>query len=72
MQTRRQSMIEALLNTASGYILSVFVQLLVFPWFGVHLALSQNLALVAIFTLVSIARSYAWRRLFNHIHRPRA
>lgn len=71
MQTKRQSLVEAGLNTFSGYVISVIVQLLVFPLFDIHLPLEQNLLLVAIFTAVSIVRSYAWRRLFNRLHRPR-
>lgn len=65
MQTRRSSLLEAFLNTFSGYVISVFVQLLVFPWYGINLSLGDNLAIVAIFTAVSIVRSYLWRRLFN-------
>lgn len=72
MQTRRQSLIEAGLNTLTGYIISVVTQVLVFPLFGVHLALGQNMVLVGVFTAISIVRSYVWRRIFNHLHRPRA
>lgn len=72
MQTRRQSLIEAGLNTLTGYIISVITQVLVFPLFGVHLALGQNMVLVGVFTAISIVRSYVWRRIFNHLHRPRA
>lgn len=31
MQTRRSSLVEAFLNTMSGYVLSVFVQIHLFP-----------------------------------------
>lgn len=72
MQTRCQSLIEAGLNTLTGYIISVVTQVLVFPLFGVHLALGQNMVLVGVFTAISIVRSYVWRRIFNHLHRPRA
>lgn len=71
MQTRLQSMIEAGLNTLTGYIISVLTQLFIFPLYGLHATLSQNLQIVAIFTAISIVRSYFWRRLFNHLHRPR-
>lgn len=65
MQTRRESLVEALLNTATGYIISVWVQIQVFPLYGVHLDLGDNMQLVAIFTFVSIVRSYLWRRYYN-------
>lgn len=72
MQTRRQSLTEAVVNTATGYLISLITQVVVFPWFGVHLALAQNALLVGVFTAISIVRSYAWRRIFNYLHRPRA
>lgn len=72
MQTRLQSLIEAFLNTLTGYLISVLAQLVIFPWYGIHLSLGQNMQIVALFTVISIVRSYFWRRLFNHLHRPRA
>lgn len=69
MQSRLSSLVEALLNTFTGYVISVIAQVLLFPHFGVHLSLGQNMKIVAIFTAISIVRSYCWRRLFNHIHR---
>jgi membrane protein implicated in regulation of membrane protease activity len=66
VQTKTQSLIEACLNTATGFALSVVVQVLVFPLYGVHLSLGTNMQLVAIFTAVSILRSYWWRRFFNN------
>lgn len=71
MQTRWQSMVEAFLNTLTGYVISVIAQVLIFPHYGVHLSLGENLQIVAIFTFISIVRSYFWRRLFNHLHRPK-
>lgn len=65
MQTRRSSLVEAFLNTMSGYVLSVFVQIHLFPLYGIHLSLGDNLGIVAIFTAISIVRSYLWRRIFN-------
>ena len=71
MQTKTQSLIEAFLNTLSGYLISVLVQVLLFPAYGVHLSLGDNMQLVAIFTAVSIVRSYFWRRYYNHRHSKR-
>lgn len=72
MQSRLQSLIEAFFNTLTGYLISVIAQVLIFPHYGVHLSLGANMEIVAVFTLISIVRSYFWRRLFNHIHRARA
>lgn len=69
MQTRTQSMIESVINVAIGYVVALGAQLLIFPLFSIHIPLGQNLAIGGIFTLVSIARSFILRRLFNRIHR---
>ena len=68
MQSRKHSFLEAFLNTASGFVTSLLTQWLVFPWFNLHPSLQENISLTAIFTIVSIVRSYAWRRVFNHLH----
>jgi hypothetical protein len=65
MQTRLHSFIESLTNVAIGYGVAVLSQILVFPMFDIHVSLSDNLAIGAWFTVISIARSYAVRRWFN-------
>ena len=69
MQSRRMSLIEAITNVALGYVLAVFTQIIVFPWFGLHTSLGDNLALGAVFVGISLLRSYALRRLFARIDR---
>lgn len=64
-QTRTHSAIESVANVAIGYLVALATQLVVFPWFGMAVKLSDNLAISAIFTVVSLVRSYALRRLFN-------
>lgn len=68
-QSRRMSAVEAVTNVIVGYFVAVATQIAVFPLFGIHAALSDNLAIGALFTLVSLARSYALRRLFNHLNK---
>lgn len=69
MQTRKQSLIESVANVVIGYLVALAAQLLVFPALGIAVSLSQNILIGAIFTVVSIARSYCVRRLFNRLHR---
>lgn len=64
-QSRRMSLIESIANVVVGYGVAVVAQILVFPIFGLHATLEQNLQMGAVFTLVSIARSYALRRAFE-------
>ena len=66
-QSRAMSLIESLANVAVGYGVAVVTQILIFPIFGLHTTLAQNLMMGAIFTVVSIGRSYALRRLFEEI-----
>lgn len=64
-QSRFMSGVEAVTNVAVGYGVAVGTQIVVFPWFGLDPSLSDTLVIGAIFTVVSIVRSYALRRLFN-------
>ena len=64
-QSRKGSAFEAVISVAIGYGVAVAAQVLIFPIFGLHASLSQNLAIGAMFTVVSLVRSYALRRVFN-------
>ena len=66
-QSRLMSLVEAIANVAVGYGVAVITQILIFPIFGLHTTLAQNLKMGAIFTIVSIARSFALRRVFEAI-----
>jgi membrane protein implicated in regulation of membrane protease activity len=64
------SFIEACINTAIGFFISLVLTALVLPAYGHAVTFSQNLQITAIFTIASIARSYLLRRWFNaRIHR---
>lgn len=66
-QSRIMSLVEAVANVIVGYGVAVVTQILIFPIFGLHTTLAQNLKMGAVFTVVSIARSFALRRLFEAI-----
>ena len=66
-QSRLMSLVESVANVIVGYSVAVMTQILIFPIFGLHTTLSQNLKMGAIFTVVSIARSFALRRVFEAI-----
>lgn len=66
-QSRLMSLLEAVANVFVGYGVAVVTQILIFPVFGLHTTLTQNLKMGAIFTIVSIARSFALRRVFEAI-----
>jgi len=64
-QSRTMSLVESLTNVAVGYGIAVITQIVVFPLFGLSTTLAENMAMGAIFTVVSIARSFTLRRLFE-------
>ena len=65
MQSRRQSLIEAITTVVVGYALAVLTQIVVFSLFGLQVSLGDNLAIGAMFVIISLLRSYALRRLFE-------
>jgi len=66
-QPRIYSLIESVANVAIGFGVALVTQIVVFPIFGLHATITDQLGIAAIFTVVSIARSYMVRRLFNRI-----
>lgn len=61
------SLVEAVSKVVFGYGIAALTQLAIFPWFGLPASMPDALAIGAIFTTVSIARSFALRRLFGTI-----
>lgn len=66
-QSRLMSLAEAVTNVAVGYGVAVVTQIIVFPWFGLAVPLGDTLAIGALFTGVTIVRSFLLRRLFETI-----
>jgi hypothetical protein len=68
-QSRAMSLVEAVANVVVGYAVAVVTQILIFPIFGLHTTLAQNLKMGAVFTVVSVARSYVLRRVFERFRK---
>lgn len=64
-QSRRGSLLEACINVLIGYSINFAANLLIFPLFGWHISVAQNLLLGVFYTAISIARTYCIRRWFN-------
>ncbi len=67
-QTKAQSMFEVVASVVIGYCVAVVSQLLILPIFGIYVSFTENLAIAAWFTVVSIVRGYFVRRYFNWRH----
>ena len=64
-QSLWMSLLESIANVVVGYVVAVGAQLVVFPLFGMHATLRENLMIGLIFTGVSLVRSFLLRRVFE-------
>lgn len=67
MQSRIMSATEAITNVAIGYLVSVAANIIVLPAFGYDVTIADSFAIGFAFTVISLARSYVLRRVFNRI-----
>jgi uncharacterized membrane-anchored protein len=67
-QSRLHSTVEALTGTAVGFIVSVILGMIVYPLYGHAFSLGDNIQITMIFTVASVLRGYAVRRVFNRWH----
>ena len=67
IQTKQQSFIESLTQTAIGFLVSLFTWYCIL-WtelFDITVTFADNLVITGIFTVVSIIRGYFIRRFYN-------
>lgn len=67
MQSKIGSLVESLINILIGFGIALGSQILIFPMYGVNIPLHDNVMITLWFTVISIARSYSLRRLFNRV-----
>ena len=65
MQSKKYSLIETTTNVLAGLIISILVQMAIYPVLNIEVKFSQNIIITVVFTLVSILRGYILRRLFK-------
>ena len=63
-QSRLHSLLETLASIAIGFCVSLGITAVVLPAYGMPVTWGQNLEITAIFTVASIVRGYAVRRVF--------
>ena len=64
-QTKKNSIIEAIIQTLIGLITSILIQLILYPLLNIPVSFNQNLIITIVFFIVSILRGYIVRRIFN-------
>lgn len=69
IQTKIESFVESAVNIFIGYTVAVISQIFIFPLFDIHVGIKTNLWIGVWFTVVSLVRSYAVRRVFNELGR---
>ena len=68
-QTKTISAIEATLNIGSGFVIALIVWQLLAALYDIDMPISRNIEITSIFTVVSLTRTYVWRRIFaNHLN----
>lgn len=69
-QSRKGSLLEATLNTASGWVVAFLVwEFAVAPLMGIESSPSQGALVTTVFSVVSVVRAYAWRRAFVYFQK---
>ena len=64
-QSKKSSLLESVTNIVAGTIISFFVQLYVYPIFGVVMSMGSNFGITIIFLVITLIRLYVLRRMFN-------
>ena len=67
MQTKKQSIIEAVSGTVIGLVTSFLIQIVIYPILDIPVSIGQNVIITLVFFVASIVRGYLVRRLFNMI-----
>lgn len=67
-QSRLMSFAESLINIVVGLGVAMLANAIILPALGFPISFSQNAIIAAFMTVVSIARSYGLRRLFEALH----
>ena len=66
-QTKKKSIIESVVQTVAGLLISFLIQIIIYPLLGIPVKLHQNIIITAVFFLASLGRGYIIRRIFNKI-----
>lgn len=65
-QSRLGSAVESVLNVGSGFVVGALLwSFVIAPLWDYDVTLLDSLGIPAIFTVVSVARTYVWRRFFE-------
>ncbi len=66
-QSRKMSLLESAVSVVTGYLITVLIQLWVYPMFGVDIPSGAAFVISLIVVLAAFAKNFTVRRLFNSI-----
>jgi len=73
VQSQWGSLKETILNISSGFFLSLLVWIFIISPIFYHEwgAFNKSISITLIYTVISIIRSFCWRRYFNYRHKKK-
>lgn len=67
-QSKKMSFVEQLISTAFGFAISLCIQFYLMIFMGKEFSHAENVFVISVYTVASIARGYGVRRFFNWWH----
>jgi uncharacterized protein YacL len=64
-QSKKHSALESITNVIVGLLISIITQMIIYPILNIPVTFSQNLIITFVFFVLSFARGYIIRRIFN-------
>jgi hypothetical protein len=65
-QSKKHSALESVTNVVVGLVISILTQMILFPALNIPVTFNQNLVITLVFFVLSFARGYIIRRIFNN------
>ena len=65
-QSKRHSALESITNVVVGLLISIIAQMIIYPILNISVTFNQNLIITFVFFILSFARGYIIRRIFNN------
>ena len=67
-QNKTMSLLESAASVFAGYVITVLIQYLLYPLFGITIPVMSALVISAITVLIAFFKNFAIRRIFNFLH----
>jgi len=67
-QSTKMSLVESVVSVIAGYILTVLIQLWVYPIFGIDIPSQAAMVISFIVVVAAFAKNFTVRRIFNYLH----